>query len=154
MKQWDKVKLLLTTGYKAYWAHIPACDRYVQYLLAGANPSVLNRHRRGLQPWRCWPSISHSPIFPISGLHFPPKGPSSLQFNQVLLTKPKFKFEEPMTATWSSDHSAIYCGLILRLAIANDLSLATGFTRIDQKVILMQLGNQLNSYNLMHIRES
>jgi hypothetical protein len=25
-----------------------ACDRYVQYLLAGANPSVLNRHRRGL----------------------------------------------------------------------------------------------------------
>jgi hypothetical protein len=31
-----------------------ACDRYVQYLLTGANPSVLNRHRRGLQPWRCW----------------------------------------------------------------------------------------------------
>jgi hypothetical protein len=59
-----------------------------------------------------------------------------------------------MTAMWSSDHLAIYCGLILRLAIANDLSLATGFTRIDQKVILMQLGNQLNSYNLMHIRES
>jgi hypothetical protein len=23
----------------------PACDRYVQYFLAGANPSVLNRHR-------------------------------------------------------------------------------------------------------------
>jgi hypothetical protein len=32
----------------------PACDRYVQYLLAGANRTVLNRHRRGLQPWRCW----------------------------------------------------------------------------------------------------
>jgi hypothetical protein len=31
----------------------PACDRYVQYLLAGANRTVLNRHRRGLQPWRC-----------------------------------------------------------------------------------------------------
>jgi hypothetical protein len=28
----------------------PACDRYVQYLLAGANPSVLNRHQRGLHP--------------------------------------------------------------------------------------------------------
>jgi hypothetical protein len=27
----------------------PACDRYVQYLLTGANPSVLNRHMRGLQ---------------------------------------------------------------------------------------------------------
>jgi hypothetical protein len=25
----------------------PTCDRYVQYLLTGANPSVLNRHRRG-----------------------------------------------------------------------------------------------------------
>jgi hypothetical protein len=28
----------------------PACDRYVQYLLAGANPSVLNLHKWGLQP--------------------------------------------------------------------------------------------------------
>jgi hypothetical protein len=25
----------------------PACDQYIQYLLTGANPSVLNRHRRG-----------------------------------------------------------------------------------------------------------
>jgi hypothetical protein len=31
----------------------PACDRYVQYLLAEANRTVLNRHMRGLQPWRC-----------------------------------------------------------------------------------------------------
>jgi hypothetical protein len=31
----------------------PVCDRYVQYLLAGANWTVLNRHRWGLQPWRC-----------------------------------------------------------------------------------------------------
>jgi hypothetical protein len=28
----------------------PACDRYLQYLLVGCNPSVLNRHRRDLQP--------------------------------------------------------------------------------------------------------
>jgi hypothetical protein len=28
----------------------PACDRYIQYLLAEANPSVLNRHRWGLPP--------------------------------------------------------------------------------------------------------
>jgi hypothetical protein len=28
----------------------PACDRYVQYLLAGVNPLVINRHRQGLQP--------------------------------------------------------------------------------------------------------
>jgi hypothetical protein len=28
----------------------PAYDWYIQYLLADANPSVLNQHRRGLQP--------------------------------------------------------------------------------------------------------
>jgi hypothetical protein len=59
-----------------------------------------------------------------------------------------------MAAPWSSDHSAIYRGLHLRLAIANDLSLAIWFTRIDQKVILMQLGYQFNSYNLLHIHVS
>jgi hypothetical protein len=37
---------------------------------------------------------------------------------------------------------------------ANDLSLAIGVTRIDQKVIVMQLGYQFNSYNLMYIQES
>jgi molybdopterin-guanine dinucleotide biosynthesis protein A len=53
----------------------PACDRYVQYLLTGANPSVLSRHIRGLQPSRCRLSTYYSPTFPIDGLHFPPKGP-------------------------------------------------------------------------------
>jgi hypothetical protein len=42
----------------------PACDRYVQYLLARANSLVLNWHRRGLQPWRCRLSTHHSPTFP------------------------------------------------------------------------------------------
>jgi hypothetical protein len=53
----------------------PACDRYVQYLLTGANPSVLNRHRHGLQSCRSRLSTYHSLTFPIDGLHFPPKGP-------------------------------------------------------------------------------
>jgi hypothetical protein len=52
----------------------PTCDRYVQYLLAGANPSVLNWDRRGLQPWRCRLSTYHSPTFPTSCLPFPPQG--------------------------------------------------------------------------------
>jgi hypothetical protein len=51
-----------------------ACDRYVQYLLAGANSSVLNRHRWGLPPCRCWlatyplPDLSNqlSPLSPNS----------------------------------------------------------------------------------------
>jgi hypothetical protein len=59
-----------------------------------------------------------------------------------------------MAATWSSNHSAMYCSRHLRLAIANDLSLAIGVTRIDLKVIVMQLGYQFNSYDLMHIQES
>jgi hypothetical protein len=59
-----------------------------------------------------------------------------------------------MAATWSSDHSAIYRSLHLHLVIANDLSLVIGVTRIDRKVIVMQLGYQFNSYNLIHIQES
>jgi hypothetical protein len=58
-----------------YWRHAtrltgstsPVCDRYVQYLLAGVNPSVLNRHRQGLKSWRCQLATSHSPTFPTDG---------------------------------------------------------------------------------------
>jgi hypothetical protein len=59
-----------------------------------------------------------------------------------------------MAVTWSSDHLAIYHNLDLHQAIANNLSLAIGVTRIDRKVILIQLGYQSNSYNLMHIQVS
>jgi hypothetical protein len=53
-----------------------------------------------------------------------------LQFNQVLHTKPKLNIRN-LWPPIVSDHSIIYCGIYLRLAIANDLSLAIGFTRID-----------------------
>jgi hypothetical protein len=59
-----------------------------------------------------------------------------------------------MAVTWSFDHPAIYCGLHLRLATANDLSLVLGATRIGWNDILIRLGYQFNSYNLMHIQES
>jgi hypothetical protein len=59
-----------------------------------------------------------------------------------------------MAAKWSFDHSAIHRSILLRLAIANDLSLAIEVTRIDWKVIVMQLEFQFNSYHLMHIQES
>jgi hypothetical protein len=42
-----------------------------------------------------------------------------------------------MAATWSFDHLAIYWNLQLRLAIANDLSLARGSLRIDWKGSLL-----------------
>jgi hypothetical protein len=54
----------------------PAYNRYVQYLLAEANPSVLNRHRRGIQPWRRQLFTYHSPTFPTDGLPFSPTGPA------------------------------------------------------------------------------
>jgi hypothetical protein len=53
-----------------------------------------------------------------------------------------------MAVMWCSNHLAIYRSLRLRLAIAIRV------TRIDRKVIIMQLGYQFNSYNLMHIQES
>jgi hypothetical protein len=59
-----------------------------------------------------------------------------------------------MVTTWSSDYSAIYRSLHVCLAIANDLSLAIKVTMIDQKVIVIQLGYQFDSYNLMHIQKS
>jgi hypothetical protein len=59
-----------------------------------------------------------------------------------------------MAAMWFFDHTVIYRGLQLYIAIANDLSLAIQSSIIDRNVTLMQLGHQLNSYNLMHIQES
>jgi hypothetical protein len=65
-----------------------ACNRYVQYLLAGANSSVLNQHRQGLPHWRCQFTTYYSPTFPTSYLYFSLRAPPGLQFNQVpLITK-------------------------------------------------------------------
>jgi hypothetical protein len=70
---------------------------------------------------------THSPTFPTSCPHFPLMAPPGLHFNQVLTKRPKcLVFKEPMAATWSFDHSAIYRSLHLRLAIANDLYLVVG----------------------------
>jgi hypothetical protein len=57
-----------------------ACDRYVQYLLMVANRIVLNRHKRGLQPWRCWLTT-----YPLSDLlnqlsPLSPNGPARFSF--------------------------------------------------------------------------
>jgi hypothetical protein len=50
----------------------PACDRYVQYLLTGTNPSVLNRHRRWLPHIKPWNSHNTLPALPFRGFHWSP----------------------------------------------------------------------------------
>jgi hypothetical protein len=58
----------------------PACDRYVQYLLMGVNQTVLNRHRRGLQPWRC--RLTTYPLSDLPNQLSPlsPSGPARFLF--------------------------------------------------------------------------
>jgi hypothetical protein len=67
MKQWRRPNLCRQQATRLTGLISPVCDRYVQYLLAGANPSFLNRYRRGLQSWRCRLATSHSPIFSTDG---------------------------------------------------------------------------------------
>jgi hypothetical protein len=59
-----------------------ARDRYVQYLLAGANCMALNRHRWVIQPWRCRLSTNHSRTFPTSCLPFPLVAPPGLNLTK------------------------------------------------------------------------
>jgi hypothetical protein len=100
-----------------------------------------------------FPHTTHRPSQPVvSALHL--RASPGLQFNQALQKVPKFNFKEPMATTWSSDHLAIYHNQQLHLATTNDLFLSIGSTRIVRKEILMQLGYQSNSYNLMHNQES
>jgi hypothetical protein len=69
----------------------PACNRYVQYLLTGTNPSVLNRHRWGYHIENLGIATTLSPPFPSEGSTNPPNWPCPVStFNQVLTTKPKF----------------------------------------------------------------
>jgi hypothetical protein len=49
MKQWRKPNTHQQQATRFTGSISPAYDRYVQYLLVGANRTVLNRHRRGLQ---------------------------------------------------------------------------------------------------------
>jgi hypothetical protein len=89
-----------------------------------------------------------------TALRLPSKGLAWSLVYKIPPTNLKFKIKEHMAVTWSSDHTTIYHGLHLCLAKAIGLTLAIGFIMMDQKVILMHVGHQFNSYNLMHIQES
>jgi hypothetical protein len=100
---WSRGERFWPSGYIAtstYWTHVPVCDGYIQCLLTGANPSVLNWHRRGLQPWRCRLSTYHSLFFPTDDLHFPPKGPAQSQVKQSNITKRYREGTNPKSHEW------------------------------------------------------
>jgi hypothetical protein len=65
------------------------CYRYIQYLLAKTNPSVLNWHRRGYNLGGV--GLSHTTPQPSQPtvFTFHLRAPPSLQFNQNLSDKPK-----------------------------------------------------------------
>jgi hypothetical protein len=88
IKAVEKAKLLLMSRLHQFTGSIsPAWHQYVQYLLRGVgggegvNPSVLNQHRWGLPPWRCWLSISLSPPFPSNDPALSPNGLVRSQVN-------------------------------------------------------------------------
>jgi hypothetical protein len=98
----------------------PACDRYVQYLLTGANPLVLNQRRRGLQPWRCRLSTYDCPTFPTSCLPFPPRRPIRSQVIKPLLTI-WLKGDHALNLVSGSLHSTSTITYNLSIAGANDV---------------------------------
>jgi hypothetical protein len=48
IKQWRKSNICRQQTTRLIGPISPTCDQYIQYLLVGANPSVLNWHRWGL----------------------------------------------------------------------------------------------------------
>jgi hypothetical protein len=89
MKQWRKPNTYQQQATRFTRPISLACDRYIQYLLMGANQTVLNRHRRGLQPWRCRLTTYPLPGLPNQLSPFPLVAPSDLHFNQAPLLKPR-----------------------------------------------------------------
>jgi hypothetical protein len=75
MKQWRKLNTHQEQTTRFTGPISPACDRYVQYLLMGANRMVLNRHRRGLQPSRCQLTTYPLPDLPNQLSPISPSGP-------------------------------------------------------------------------------
>jgi hypothetical protein len=79
-EQWGKVNSCGQLTSRLTGPISPACDRYVQYLLAGANRTVLNRHRWGLQPWRCRLATYPLPDLPNQLSQLSPNGPARSPF--------------------------------------------------------------------------
>jgi hypothetical protein len=73
MKQWRKLNIYRQQVIRLIGSILLVCDRYIQYLLTGTNPSVLNRHRRGLPHRNLRIATTLSPLFPSECSTGPPK---------------------------------------------------------------------------------
>jgi hypothetical protein len=87
IKQWRKSNICRQQATRLTGPISRACDRYVQYLLTGINPSVLNQHRRGLPHRNLRIATSLSPPFPSECSMDPPNGPARSPFYQMLISK-------------------------------------------------------------------
>jgi hypothetical protein len=86
----------------------PAYDQYVQYLLTGANPSILNQHTQGYSlEGAGFPYSTPRPSQPTV-LSFPPMGlaRSPIYPNKEHMI-PRLSLRGPITPTWSFGHLAI-----------------------------------------------
>jgi hypothetical protein len=102
------------SGYTAtsvYWAHISACDRYVQCLLTGASPSVLNLGGADFSHHTPRPS---QPT--VSTFHL--RAPSGLGLSIQSLTK-DLEREETLNLMSGSLHSTSTVSYHLSIACAN-----------------------------------
>jgi hypothetical protein len=73
MKQWRKSNICLQPATRLTGPISSACDRYVQYLLTGTKPSVLNRYKQGLPHRNLGIATALSPPFPFECSTSPPK---------------------------------------------------------------------------------
>jgi hypothetical protein len=92
MKQWRKPNTHQQQATRFTGPVSLACDLYVQYLLMGANRTILNRNRGGYNLEVDGLSHTHTPTFPIICLPFPLVAPPGLHFNQVPAFTPSIGF--------------------------------------------------------------
>jgi hypothetical protein len=118
MKQWRKPNICRQQATRLTGPISPTCDRYVQNLLMGINPSVLNRHRWGLPHRSLKIATSLSPSFPFECSTDPLNGPARSPFYLILISNKgqcirycRHVVFRPLNA---------YRHLCLRLVISND----------------------------------
>jgi hypothetical protein len=87
MKQWRKSNIYRQQATGITGTISQACDQYIQYLPTGTNPSILNRHRRGLPHKNLEIATSLSPPFSSECSIDPPKWHRRSPFYPTLISK-------------------------------------------------------------------